>query len=350
MGHASERRWEIEQEATRAIGRLISGIELLLLVLGLMSLGFEGLNAVDRTAISAGLFFYGAYVVGSRYLRWRGRRLRRLVVLEIWAMVPFVSWSVWFTDRLASPLLNAYLLVVVAGALALGLRHTSALLAVIGACYLAIGELPTLDGLASFAYLGGLVAQLAPLIVVGYVAASYSADIRYGMNRARLRSEIDPLTGLYSLHGFALAVDRFFAHAARHGSPISLLVLDIDNLQAVADAEGRGTGDRVVRHVASCIERELRHSDLAARLGDDEFVALLPDASPEGALDVAERIRVAASTPIDVEGRTIASSVSVGVGSYAEDGRTVDDVLHRAERAMQQAKEQGRNRVARLAL
>jgi diguanylate cyclase (GGDEF)-like protein len=202
----------------------------------------------------------------------------------------------------------------------------------------------------SFAYLGGLVAQLAPLIVVGYVTALYSADIRYGMNRARLRSEIDPLTGLYNLRGFAIALDRFFAHSARHRSPLSLLVLDVDNLKAVNDANGSAAGDRLVRHVAGCIGKELRHNDLAARLGDDEFVALLPETPPAGALEVAERIRAAAAAPIEVEGRSVASGVSVGVGSYAEDGGTMDAVLERAERAMRLAKEQGRNRVVRLAL
>ncbi|OFZ86440.1 MAG: hypothetical protein A2W21_05720 [Betaproteobacteria bacterium RBG_16_66_20] len=350
MRSGFESRQAIEQRNLREISRLVWGIDWLLLGLGLLSLGFEGMSAVDRTAISAGLCFYAAFVIGIRFPGWRKVESRRVIGLEVWMMIPFVTWSIWFTDRLASPLVNAYLLVVVSSALALGMRNALWQVAVIGGCYMALGEHASARDLLSFAYLGGLVSQLAPLIVAGYITALFSADIRFGMSRARLRSEIDELTGVFSMQGFAIAVDRLFANAERHGDSMSLLVLDIDNLKAVSDAHGRDAGDRVVRHVARCIENELRHSDRLARLGDDEFVALLPDTPPGGALEVGERIRAAAAEPIDIDGRRVASSVSVGVGSFPEDGRTVDAILARADSAMREAKTLGRNRVVRLAL
>lgn len=344
-----ERQREFEQHKLRSISRLVLGVDGLLLVLGLLSLGFEGISTVDRTAISAGLFFYAAFVAGIRLPVLRNPESWRVIGLEIWMMVPFLTWAAWFSDRLTSPLVNAYLLIVVSGALALGMRSTLLLVAAVGGCYVVLGEHRPVEELLSFAYLGGLVSQLTPLIVVGYVTALFSADIRYGMNRARLRSEVDELTGVFSMRGFAIAVDRLFASAERHGDAMSLLVLDIDNLQALSSAHGAHAGDLVVRHVARCIDDELRHNDRLARLGDDEFVALLPDTPSAGALEVGERIRAAAAMPIDIDGQRVACSISVGVGSYPEDGRTVDAVLARADRAMRQAKEQGRNRVVKLA-
>ncbi len=350
MRSASESRQAVEQRNLREISRMVLGIDGLLLVLGLLSLGFDSVSALDQAAISAGLLFYAAFIAAIRLPSLRRAESRLVIGLEVWMMIPYVTWSIWFTDRLASPLFNAYLLVVVSGALALGMRHTLAQVAAIGACYLALGENASAGEVVSIADLGGLVSQITPLIVVGYIAAQFSAEIRYGMSKVRLRSDLDGLTGLLSMEGFAIAIDRLFASAERHGDSMSLLVLDIDNLRAVGDALGRGAGDQVVRHVARCIERELRHSDRLARLGEDEFVALLPDTPPGGALEVGERIRAAAAQPIEIDGRQVISGVSVGVGSYPEDGRTVDAVLGCAHRAMRQAKTDGRNRVVRLAL
>jgi len=92
---------------------------------------------------------------------------------------------------------------------------------------------------------------------------------------------------------------------------------------------------------------QLRATDIAARYGGDEFVVMLPDTPARGAFEVAERIRNAVeSTPFPAGTETVHCSVSIGAASYPQDGRSLDALLARADRALYQAKDAGRNRVA----
>ena len=125
-------------------------------------------------------------------------------------------------------------------------------------------------------------------------------------------------------------------------------MIDADNLKAVNDANRHDAGNQMLKLVAKCVETELRHTDVLARYGGDEFVALLPEAPAARALEVAQRIiKAVAGTPVEYEGKRIDISVSIGVASYPDDGRSIDTIQGRADRAMYLAKEQGRNRVVK---
>jgi diguanylate cyclase (GGDEF)-like protein len=194
------------------------------------------------------------------------------------------------------------------------------------------------------------VAQLAPMLLVAYITTMFSSDIRFGLNRARLLSETDDLTGLYNMRGFSIIAGRLFGQAMRYNRPAGLLMIDSDNLKAVNDAHGHEAWNRLLRMVAKCVETELRHTDVLARYGGDEFLVLLPETAPDRAAEVAQRIANAvAAAPLEFEGRRIASSVSIGLACYPEDGRSIDALQSRADRAMYLAKEQGRNRVVKFA-
>jgi len=176
----------------------------------------------------------------------------------------------------------------------------------------------------------------------------FSADIRYGLQRAKLLSETDDLTGLFNTRGFAVAANRLLGQALRSERPASVLMVDSDNLKGVNDAYGHDAGNRLLRQLASAIQAELRSTDVPARYGGDEFIVLLPDTPPKGALEVAERIRTAiGANPLPLEGRMVACSVSVGVSCFPEDGRTLDALAAGADRALYQAKKKGRNCVVR---
>jgi len=126
------------------------------------------------------------------------------------------------------------------------------------------------------------------------------------------------------------------------------MMIDSDNLKAVNDTYGHEAGNRLLRHLATAILAELRFTDVAARYGGDEFIVLLPETPAKGAAEVAERIRATISSrPLALNGQNIFASVSIGVASYPEDGRSMDALLARADRALYVAKEGGRNRVAR---
>jgi diguanylate cyclase (GGDEF)-like protein len=176
----------------------------------------------------------------------------------------------------------------------------------------------------------------------------FSADIRYGLQYAKLLSETDELTGLFNTRGFAIAANRLFGQALRYGRPASVLMVDSDHLKTVNDTHGHDAGNQLLRQLANAMQAELRATDVPARYGGDEFIVLLPETPPKGALDVAERIRNAiGARPLAIDGQQIVATVSIGIACYPEDGRTLDMLASRADRALYQAKQEGRNKVVR---
>jgi len=338
----------IEQEELRGVSRTVAEIEWLLLVLVLLYLVFAAPDAEAKAAISAATFFYAALVLSFRYVNFFRTESRWKIAAETWVMIGFITWVLWYTDKLASPLLNTYLLAVITSALTLGKLATLCEMALIAACFFLLGDNSAAGEIFTLRYVGGLAAQLAPMLLVAYVTTMFSADIRYGLNKAKLMSETDELTGVYNRRGFAILVDRLFAQSVRYNRPTTVMLIDMDRFKELNDSYGHEFGDRMLRLVAKCIETELRHTDVLARYGGDEFVALLPETPPKAALDVAERIRAAVTgTPLEFDGRSVITSVSIGLASYPEDGRAIDAILARADRAMYLAKQSGRNGVVK---
>jgi diguanylate cyclase (GGDEF)-like protein len=336
----------IEQEELRSISRTVAEIEWLLLILVLVHLVYGRPADADEPAISAALFFYAAFVMSFRFTNFYRTESRWKIAIETLTMILFITWVLWFTGKLASPLLNTYLLAVITSALTLGKLTTLIETGLIAACYVLLGGGAAAHALFSLAYVGALAAQLAPVLLVAYVTTMFSADIRYGLSKAKLLSETDELTGLYNTRGFAIVADRLFSQALRYGRPASVLMIDSDNLKSVNDRFGHEAGNRLLRQLAGAIQSELRNTDLSARYGGDEFMVLLPETPRAGAIDVAERIRAAvAATPLVVDGHRIDATVSIGLSCFPEDGRSIDSIVSRADQAMYSAKQQGRNRV-----
>jgi diguanylate cyclase (GGDEF)-like protein len=268
------------------------------------------------------------------------------VALETWGMIAYISWVCYFTGGLASPLLNTYLLPVVTSALTLGKLTTLIEVALIAACQIFLGDSFSVDRLWSLAFLGGFAAQLAPVLLVAYIVTLFSADIRYGLNRAKLLSETDDLTGLLNMRGFSIAANRLFGQALRYKRAATVMMIDSDNLKAVNDTHGHEAGNRLLRQLTRLVQAELRYTDVLARYGGDEFIVLLPETPVAGAREVAGRIRDAvASLPLEFDGKRIESTVSIGIAAHPADGNSLDALVARADRAMYQAKQSGRNRV-----
>jgi diguanylate cyclase (GGDEF)-like protein len=158
----------------------------------------------------------------------------------------------------------------------------------------------------------------------------------------------DALTGLPNR---ALLHDRLcvaVARAERDRRPLALLVMDLDGFKAVNDTLGHEAGDATLKQVGARLAGLVRHGDTAARIGGDEFVALLPGLTgPADAEIVARRIVESIAKPFFVGSRDVHIGVSIGIAVFDEDGDTPDALLKLADQAMYRAKEQGRNRYAR---
>ncbi len=339
----------IEEEELRGVSRTVAEIHWLLLILILVYLVFDGArdDPEARAAISMGLFFYAALVMAFRYANFYRRESRWKIAIETWAMIALITWVLWFTGGLHSPLLSAYLLPVITAALTLGKLTTLGIVGLIAACYIYLGGARP-EQLLSLQFIGVLAGQMAPVLLVAYITTMFSADIRYGLARAKLLSETDELTGLFNPRGFAIAANRVFAQAERYTRPATVLMVDSDGLKGVNDRYGHEAGNRLLRHTANAIQAELRATDIAARYGGDEFIVLLPETAPNGALEVAERIRKSiASVRLDTGSALVDCSASIGIACFPEDGRNLDALAARADRALYLAKQGGRNRAMR---
>ena len=155
----------------------------------------------------------------------------------------------------------------------------------------------------------------------------------------------DGLTGIMTRRAFKEDAGRYVAHARRHRSRLSAIALDIDHFKAVNDTYGHAAGDQVLKAVTKAVGAQLRHSDLFGRVGGEEFVALLPEADPKGAMEVAEKLRgVIRGLKFPGSHPPMGVSASFGVAAFDPNGDDVDRLLAKADEALYDAKRNGRNR------
>jgi two-component system, cell cycle response regulator len=153
----------------------------------------------------------------------------------------------------------------------------------------------------------------------------------------------DHLTGLANRRRFERQLDREVNRTLRYERPFSLLMLDIDNFKLVNDNFGHNAGDEAIRRLSRALQEGTRGIDLAARIGGEEFAILLVETSKEGALEVAERLRMSIrNTQIPLVGRITAS---FGVAECPSCGQTATEMLKAADMALYEAKRAGRDRV-----
>ncbi|MBI3710695.1 MAG: PleD family two-component system response regulator [Proteobacteria bacterium] len=158
----------------------------------------------------------------------------------------------------------------------------------------------------------------------------------------------DSLTGLYNRRYFTTHLDGLFEQAAGAGKSLALLMIDIDNFKTINDTYGHAVGDEVLRGVANRLTEYMRSFDTIARWGGEEFAVVMPEADPQIARGVAERLRrKIAGRPFAVSAGVgeVNVTISLGLAVSAGDTACPDDLLRSADAALYQAKRDGRNRI-----
>jgi diguanylate cyclase (GGDEF)-like protein len=304
-----------------------------------------GLWRDTQPAIFALLAAAGLFVLVVHDLLPAGALGTAKFVLEGSVAVTFATLLVVLTGREASPFFFTFPLIVGGAALVVSPRVTFGLASAASVAYIIAIAPPGAGGLPpqTVAIVG---INITALILLAYVAMVIAREQRRARDAAIRLSTIDNLTGLFNRTFFFAAVEREIARSARSGRGFCLLMMDLDELKQINDRHGHFFGDRVLRGVGEVIRSGGRRIDTAARYGGDEFVVLLPETDPSGAYVLAEKIRLGvADLRVDVAGSLIQPSISIGVVSYPDDGRTSDELMITADNSMYRSKRSGKNRV-----
>ena len=163
---------------------------------------------------------------------------------------------------------------------------------------------------------------------------------------ARELSLTDDLTGLGNYRYFCDLLDKEIERAIRHGTPLTLVMIDSDCLKYINDKYGHAIGDMHLIHLADTMRTAARKSDTLARYAGDEFMIILPNTTRADGLAVAERLRAEMErSPLMAEGTPVTATISLGVASMPESGQSVDALVRAVDAAMYEAKRRGKNKV-----
>lgn len=173
-----------------------------------------------------------------------------------------------------------------------------------------------------------------------------SLELAWQFSEVDKRARTDPLTGLWNRQHFGEQLQQTLSQADRRGSPVSLVLVDIDHFKVVNDTWGHQAGDAVLKQVARMLQDGSREGDICVRYGGEEIAILLPDADSQSAQDAAERLRRRiCAQPIRHGAADIPVTASFGVATYPETVKVRDQLFPAADKALYIAKHEGRNRV-----
>ena len=161
----------------------------------------------------------------------------------------------------------------------------------------------------------------------------------------------DELTGLANRRMFNYLIEREINRSRRYARPLSLVMIDIDHFKKINDTWGHPVGDMVLRELGALMRTNFRNLDVPVRYGGEEFAAILPETSLEEAIQFSERFRVIVENALFLQGKTrIPVTISLGIASIGNspvsEELDAEELLQHADRALYQAKQNGRNRIA----
>ncbi|QQD23015.1 diguanylate cyclase [Venatoribacter cucullus] len=170
------------------------------------------------------------------------------------------------------------------------------------------------------------------------------SDSRIAIEEQRRRASHDTLTGLPNRDAYQKKLEEELARRHRYGSPLSLVVCDVDHFKSINDTYGHLAGDKVLQLIARSLRKNLRDVDFIARYGGEEFVILMPETNAEGALLAAEKLRqTVENSPFNFRKERVPITLSFGISEF-HSLESPDTVFERADKALYKAKHEGRNR------
>lgn len=183
----------------------------------------------------------------------------------------------------------------------------------------------------------------------GYIATSMFVILMLASDLSERMKEIairDELTGLFNRRGFKEYGSLAFNHARRNGTPLSVIMTDIDRFKYINDKYGHAAGDAALEHFSKLLGEARRSEDVVARVGGEEFALLLPGTDLRDAMAIADQLCAQVnSTPMKMTSVWLPMTSSFGVAAISAEDRTLDEMVLRADRALYRSKRGGRNQV-----
>ena len=337
---------DFDAEELKGLSRSMAELQWLLLILVILYF-FIPIREISNTdALMVTMVAYALFVLVFRYFNFKVRETRFKLAVETWTMVGFITTVLCYTGYTESPLLNLYLLVIIACAITLGKIMTLLEVGLIACCYLLMGfQVHSVD-IFTPATFTLLMANFSPFVLVAYVTSMLASDILSAKRKIARLSQTDDLTGIPNMRAFNKLLDKEIDRTQRHGTPLTVIMVDVDGLKAINDRYGHAAGNRLIQTVSTVLKACIRTSDVLARYGGDEFIILLSQGDRGAVRATAERIRTAvAHTAFDLNGERIATTASVGIASFPTDVSVIEDVVDKADIALYRSKQAGRNRV-----
>jgi diguanylate cyclase (GGDEF)-like protein len=338
-----ERGLDIEQAQLRGFARSIAEVEWLLLVLVMLYLFVTAPEYARQATVIGSLVTFAVLVLVFRLTPGLRERTLFKITLETLVMVAFLTAILSQSGGETNPLVNLYLLPIIAAALALGKRATVLIVLLVCVCYFTLAIVRGGVEALSPALVSQAAGVLAPFFLVAFLTTMLADNIQTAKRRIRSLSDRDELTNIYNIRAFMRLAEAEHARSVRMERPYSILMVDLDNLKSINDSVSHAAGNRALKLVADSLLRITRSEDVAARFGGDEFIVSLPSTPREVAEEVAQRIRnVVYSSTLEVDVKMVRVNVSVGAASYPADGKTLEALMQSADRAMYRDKEMRR--------
>lgn len=327
--------------STRTVAQEPLWFAMVALVVGALPFAFAPNNVEDPRLAALGLVTLA--IASLLYVLPPATRLpaRRRHGAGILVLLIFATLLSYATGKAHSPLLVLFLLPLAATGWAFGRKSwvviCAVFVAILGGGLAALTAGVTLWA-RDFAVL--LLSMLLPGVAVSLALAHAVEQIRETERRIQTLSSTDSLTGLLNLKAFETALHQHHRRAEREGLPYSIVIVDVNDVAQINESMGHDAGNQLILAVAQAISRAIRQHDIAARMGGDEFIVLLPDTDAPKAAGIAQRIRnLVYQGTISIGSRLLRANVSIGSAQFPLDHLSPKELMIMADQRLQQQRE-----------
>ena len=321
-------------------------IQWLLIALAILYIELPGSYVENRQNVIVTLVVYCLCVLFFDYFGLHRIHNKNKIVIQTWAMIAFITYVLWSTGKIESPMLSLYILAIITTASTLDKKVTLLEMGLISACVLFLTFTPSVLAKMDLTQAIRFLLMLFPFWLIAYFAKIMSDEIRSSRKKLEQFALIDELTGLYNYRATMQLAEKEFQRAKRYHRSFSVVMCDIDNFKTINDTYGHNAGNALIGLVAKTLFKGIRTLDIVGRFGGDEFILVLPEQDENGGYKAGRRLlTLIGDTYYTIANKEIKITVSMGVATYPNHGEELSVLIKKADEAMYASKQKGRNKV-----